>query len=564
MRRDGFAWRRGNSAVILGIRSRMVTADTTIAAAGIAPTLPGGERTFRTLFEKAVDAIAVSRDGVHVFVNPAYVQLFRYKAAADLMGRPVLDVIAPASHQQVAERIALRAQGIDVPTRYEVHGLRHDGSEFDYEANVSLFDLDGAQYTLVIIRDITERKETQRQLLAAAIERQKAEVNLRDRELLLRTVIDANPNLILVKDRNGIIVLGNKALATTYGVGIRELIGQSHIELHRRLGMSEKEVQKWLADDRDVIDTGKPVNLIEPFTHPDGTVHWYNARKLPLMLPGNRSSVLIVAADISEQKQAADRIRELNLELEQRVRDRTSALALANKELEAFSYSISHDLRSPLRAIDGFSTIIREDHGHALGPEAVRLFQLISKNANKMGQLIDDLLQFARLARTDFQSEPVNMRVLAANIVDDLQADETTRGVQVSIAELPDATGDMAMLRQVWENLISNAVKFTRVAATEKAAKSPARSIQIEIGGRVDMGEAIYFVRDNGVGFDPKYAHKLFQPFQRLHRSEQFDGSGVGLAIVQRIVQRHGGRAWAESKPNQGATFYFALPAKTL
>jgi PAS domain S-box-containing protein len=188
-------------------------------------------------------------------------------------------------------------------------------------------------------------------LLAAAIEREKAEAGLRERELLLRTVIDANPNLILVKDRNGTIVLANRTLASTYGVGIKELVGQSHIARHRRLGLSEAEVQKWLADDREVIDTGVAINLVEPFTQPDGTIHWYSARKLPLKLPVNRSCVLIVAADISEQKQAADRIRELNRELEMRVRERTSALALANKELEAFSYSISHDLRSPLRAI---------------------------------------------------------------------------------------------------------------------------------------------------------------------------------------------------------------------
>jgi light-regulated signal transduction histidine kinase (bacteriophytochrome) len=299
--------------------------------------------------------------------------------------------------------------------------------------------------------------------------------------------------------------------------------------------------------------------------NPDGTTHWYSARKLPLMLPGNRASVLIVSADISEQKHAADRIRELNLELEQRVRERTSALALANKELEAFSYSISHDLRSPLRAIDGFATIIREDHGHALEPEAVRLFQLISKNANKMGQLIDDLLQFARLARTDLQSGSVNMRALAANVVDDLQALEPARQVQVSVGELPDTLGDVALLRQVWTNLIANAFKFTRDAAKKSAPAVPIeKASQVDIGGHVDMGETVYFVRDNGVGFDPKYTHKLFQPFQRLHRSEQFDGSGVGLAIVQRIVQRHGGRAWAEGKPNEGATFYFALPQRRL
>jgi light-regulated signal transduction histidine kinase (bacteriophytochrome) len=279
-----------------------------------------------------------------------------------------------------------------------------------------------------------------------------------------------------------------------------------------------------------------------------------------LKLPGNRACVLIVAADVSEQKQAADRIRELNRELEMRVRERTSALALANKELEAFSYSISHDLRSPLRAIDGFATIIREDHGHALDSEALRLFQLISRNANKMGQLIDDLLQFARLARTDLQSEPVDMQALVSTIVDELRALEPERSVDVTMTDLPKALGDAAMLRQVWVNLITNAFKFTReVAGKSLSERSMPRPARIEIGGRVDLGEAVYFVRDNGVGFDPKYAHKLFQPFQRLHRSEQFDGSGVGLAIVQRIVQRHGGRTWADGKPSEGAAFYFAL-----
>jgi PAS domain S-box-containing protein len=528
----------------------MAVDSSTMSAREHAPALPTGEKTFRTIFEKAVDAIAVSKEGMHVFANPAYAAMFGYDSTADLLGRPVADVIAPSSRAQVAERIELRARGVDVPTKYEVRGLRRDGSEFDYEANVSVFELDGAQYTLVIIRDITERKETQRQLVAAAAERQKAEASLRERELLLRSVIDANPNLILVKDRDGKIVLANTAMASTYGVAIKELIGQSHLELHRRLGMNEQEVQKWLADDREVIDTGTPISLVEPFTHPDGTVHWYSARKLPLLLPGNRPSVLIVAADISEQKQAADRIRELNLELETRVRERTAALALANKELEAFSYSISHDLRSPLRAIDGFASILREDHARDLKPDALRLFQLISKNASKMGHLIDDLLQFARLARTDLQSQPVKMKALVRTVVDELQSSAPNSQVELTVGELPNASGDPAMLRQVWTNLISNALKFTR------GAQSP----RVEIGGHLEVGEAIYFVRDNGVGFDPKYVHKLFQVFQRLHRSEQFDGTGVGLAIVQRVVQRHGGRVWAEGKLNQGATFYFALP----
>ena len=243
---------------------------------------------FRTLFEKSPDAIGVSRRGVHLFVNPAYARLFGYGAPADLIDKPVLSFVAPSSRAEIADRIERRARGEDVPMRYEARGLRRDGAEFDFEVNVSTFDLDGRQNTLVIVRDISQRKSGERKLA-------KIQDDLREREVLLRRVLDANPSVIFVKDRNGTILLANEALATIYGAPLNEIVGRQHAHLHERWGMSADEVRKWLTDDREVIDTGRPFHAIENSTHRDGSLHWYSTRKLPLDLAGHGPCVLIVS-----------------------------------------------------------------------------------------------------------------------------------------------------------------------------------------------------------------------------------------------------------------------------
>ena len=243
------------------------------------------------------------------------------------------------------------------------------------------------------------------------------------------------------------------------------------------------------------------------------------------------------------------KLAKANLEL--RVVERTNQLEEANKELDAFSYSVSHDLKAPLRAISGFSHIIVEDYAEKLNADGKHAINVISEGVMKMGQLIDDLLSFAHLNREKMVSSRIVTKELVQSISGEMrEATPPGRNVQVQIKALPDAYGDPAMIRQVWVNLLSNAIKFTK----------PKKIAEIEIGSIDAEKEEVYYVKDNGVGFDMKYSDKLFGVFQRLHGESEFEGTGVGLAIVQRVIHRHGGRVWAEGKVNEGATFYFSLP----
>jgi signal transduction histidine kinase len=230
-----------------------------------------------------------------------------------------------------------------------------------------------------------------------------------------------------------------------------------------------------------------------------------------------------------------------------RLATKTAELSAANKELDSFSYSVSHDLRAPLRAVDGFAQMLDEDYARQLDDEGRRLIGVVRSSAQRMSQLIDDLLQFSRLGRKELASERVDM----AQVAREVAAEIAPGSAAIEIAQLPEANGDRSLLRQVWVNLIGNAVKYS----------SKTRNPRVEVGARAEGPTTMYWVRDNGAGFDMKYAAKLFGVFQRLHRPEEFPGTGVGLAIVQRIVTRHGGRIWAEAEPGKGACFYFTLPA---
>lgn len=257
-----------------------------------------------------------------------------------------------------------------------------------------------------------------------------------------------------------------------------------------------------------------------------------------------------VGLGILSRALAIRRLRMENAELQRRVQRHADELQKANQDFESFTHSVSHDLRAPLRAIGGFSKILLKDFGPQLPEEAQRLIHIVVSSGAQMTQMIDALLKFCRLGRQALIREPVNLTALARQTVDDLERDQKGRSIEVKIAKLPDCVGDPALLNQVFANLLSNAFKFT----------SRAENPVIEIGCEQRNAENIYFVRDNGIGFEMQYAERLFGIFQRLHAEGEFEGNGVGLSIVQRIIERHGGRIWAKAEPDKGATFFFTLP----
>jgi PAS domain S-box-containing protein len=283
----------------------------------------------------------------------------------------------------------------------------------------------------------------------------------------------------------------------------------------------------------------------------DGEIRWISHRCRSVFdQHGKWRGIRVGNRDITARHMAEDKITELNRNLEQRVTERTQQLEAANKELEAFSYSVSHDLRVPLRAMDGFSRILIQEHADKLDEEGKRLLNMVLNNAGRMSQLIEDILEFSRTGRLEITFSEIDMEKMAYAVAEELQPSSAGSKLQFEIEHIPPATGDRAMMHQVFVNLLSNAIKFSRIREIPT----------IRVGAIVKGGETIYFVKDNGVGFDMRNVDKLFGVFQRLHSATEFEGTGIGLAIVKRIVTRHGGRVWAEGKVNEGATLYFALP----
>jgi PAS domain S-box-containing protein len=366
--------------------------------------------------------------------------------------------------------------------------------------------------------------------------RHRVEEELRRSEEELRAIVSNLPLIFFVLDADGTFVVAEGKGLERLDVEPGEVVGQSAFELYSDMPHICELLRSALAGEtaRALHDLGEIV---------------FDVYYTPRRDSQGGEGVIGVAVDVTDRVRAEGEIRRLNAELEQRVVERTAQLEAANQEMEAFVYSVSHDLRAPLRAIDGFSRIVLTEHAPQLAPEAQRYLDMAGENAQRMGRLIDGLLALSRLGRQDLHKQVVSPRELVEQVLQDIRAEQSERQVEVVIQELPPCQADPALLRQVYANLLSNAFKFTR---GRDAAL-------VQVGCEERDGQDAYYVRDNGAGFDMRYAGKLFGVFERLHREHDYEGTGVGLAIVQRIIHRHGGRVWAEAEAGQGATFYFTV-----
>lgn len=375
------------------------------------------------------------------------------------------------------------------------------------------------------------------------------EAAARERESVFRALFEQRAvGVAHVETPTGRFLRVNDRYAEILGYGRDELIGRTFRDVtHPEDVRASSELLEDLLEGRR-----REYTIDKRYVRRDGTLVWVTLSVSPMWAPGETPSTHIaMVLDVTERKGAEERMADLNAELERRVARRTELLTEANRELEAFSYSVSHDLRAPLRAIDGFSRILSEEKGSHLDEEGRRLLGIVSGNARKMGQLIDDLLAFSRSSRAEMRRTRVDMTALArAAFAEARQTVPSGERVELKLSDLPPAQGDPDLLRQVWANLVGNAVKFSALAE---------RPV-VEIDGEAETGRVVYRVRDNGAGFDMAYAHKLFGVFQRLHAPSEFGGTGVGLALVKRIVSRHGGDVAAEGAVGRGATFSFWLP----
>jgi len=374
------------------------------------------------------------------------------------------------------------------------------------------------------------------------LQSQSAEVTLREHANLLNLTHDT----IFVRDMSNVITYWNRGAQELYGWAAEEAIGKVTYDLLKTLSpvpleQIEAEVKRAGRWEGELVHTKK-----------DGTQLTVSSRwSLQRDERGAPTEILETNNDITERKRAEEEVRTLNAELEQRVIDRTAELEATNKELEAFAYSVSHDLRAPLRHMAGYAELLQKNASSILDEKSRRYMTMIRESAKRMGTLIDDLLAFSRVGRTEIQKTMVSLEQVIKEAVSEVRQETDGRNIVWRIGALPEVYGDRALIRLAMVNLVSNAVKFTQTLP----------QAVIEIGSLDEKkDEIVVFIRDNGVGFDMKYVNKLFGVFQRLHPADEFEGTGIGLATVQRIIHRHGGRVWAEGAVGRGATVYLSVP----
>ncbi len=502
--------------------------------------------------------ISKTLDGTICTWNSGAEKVFGY-TSSEIVGKPMLMLIPPERIGEESDILARIRRGESVE-HFETVRVRRDGKKIDISATISpIKDGSGAVVgASKIARDITERKQAEDRLAGQAEElsRQaeellRSQLALESQTLMLRSVLDSMAEGLVAADEQGKFIIWNPAAAKILGLGATSLPSEewtTHYGLYL-----EDTVTPFPADQLPLVraihgEASAAQMFVRNPELAEGT--WIEASASPLK---DRSGALqggvVAFRDISQRRADEREIRKLNEELEERVVERTAQLAAANQELEAFTYSVSHDLRAPLRHIGGFSKILLEDFGPGMPAEAQAHLQRIEDGVRRMGRLVDELLNLVRVGRHALELQATELNSLIQEVVSLLQPEVAGRSVSWKIADLASVQCDPVLIRQVFQNLLANALKFTRTR--ERAI--------IEISSRQKNGQMVIAVRDNGVGFNMKYSDKLFGVFQRLHRAEDFEGTGIGLATVHRIIHKHGGRVWAEAEIDKGAAFYFTL-----
>ena len=480
-------------------------------------TIRRSEENLRSFFDTIEDFLFVGDEsGRIVHVNRAAATRLGYSREELL--RMALPEVHPEERREEAGRIVAAMLAGDV--KYcPIPVAAKDGTLIPVETRVFRGRWDGRDALFGLSKDISE---------------------LRASEEKFARIFRSNPcPMVLRSMPTGRILDINDAFVRVLGYGREEVVGGTSVGIHLFLEPGRVDVAMERVRGQGALRDFEAAVLAK-----DGTVRHglFSAEIVPLQA---EEVLLTVMKDVTALKLAEEDLRRLNEELESQV----DALRRSNAELEAFSYSVSHDLRAPIRAIDGFTAKLDRGYGEVLDLEGRRLLSTVRTNARHMGHLIDDLLAFSRSGRTALKKAPVDMKALVEGILDIHRSSPDRGGREITVADLPPALGDPGLLREVWLNLISNAIKFS---ATRPHPV-------VEIGALPGRGAPEYYVRDNGVGFDPRFAGKLFGVFERLHPAPQFEGTGIGLALVRRIVERHGGRAWGEGAPDRGATFFFTL-----